>query len=171
MKSSELRKEIQRLRDWGKKHPRKLAKAKARWVHNNRERWRAYRHQYYLENKERQKKLREWRHSKNPAIRKRGAALYRKKHPHRIAEMGRIARYGITNGQVAILMKKQRGRCAICDRRFIKSVWKRRRCIDHCHKTNSVRGILCHQCNLGIGHFNDDLSLLIKAVAYLKQKQ
>ena len=43
--------------------------------------------------------------------------------------------------------------------------------VDHCHKTNKVRGILCTNCNLALGHFKDDVSLLEYARIYLLSSQ
>lgn len=53
------------------------------------------------------------------------------------------------------------GRCAICKRQDT------RLCIDHCHKTGRIRGVLCHRCNSGIGSFRDNPTLLTAAAAYL----
>lgn len=39
--------------------------------------------------------------------------------------------------------------------------------VDHCHKTNVVRGMLCNHCNRGLGHFKDDPQLLEFARIYL----
>lgn len=39
--------------------------------------------------------------------------------------------------------------------------------VDHCHQTGKIRGLLCHDCNTGIGKFKDNPSLLWKAIAYL----
>lgn len=39
--------------------------------------------------------------------------------------------------------------------------------VDHCHKTGKVRGILCAECNSGLGKFKDRPEFLIKAVEYL----
>lgn len=39
--------------------------------------------------------------------------------------------------------------------------------VDHCHKTNTIRGMLCNHCNKGLGHFRDDPNLLEFARIYL----
>ncbi len=39
--------------------------------------------------------------------------------------------------------------------------------VDHCHKTNTLRGMLCNHCNRGLGHFRDDPELLEFARIYL----
>jgi hypothetical protein len=39
--------------------------------------------------------------------------------------------------------------------------------VDHCHKTNTIRGMLCNHCNRGLGHFRDDPDLLEFARIYL----
>ena len=56
------------------------------------------------------------------------------------------------------------GVCAICG--SARSV-KRNLSLDHCHKTGELRGVLCHNCNVGLGHFKDDADLLRRAVDYL----
>jgi len=68
--------------------------------------------------------------------------------------------YGLTSQQVQDLKDKQKGLCALCETRQAISV-------DHCHRTGKVRGILCRQCNTGIGQLDDDPKLLEKAVEYL----
>ena len=39
--------------------------------------------------------------------------------------------------------------------------------VDHNHKNNLVRGLLCNHCNRGLGHFRDDSGVLNKAIQYL----
>jgi hypothetical protein len=52
--------------------------------------------------------------------------------------------------------------CAICRKRS-----KERLCVDHCHLTGMVRGLLCHACNLALGSLKDDQASLVAALAYL----
>jgi hypothetical protein len=46
-----------------------------------------------------------------------------------------------------------------------------RLCVDHNHETNEIRGCLCHNCNVAIGHLRDDINLLETAIEYLKKEQ
>lgn len=70
------------------------------------------------------------------------------------------------------MVEKQKNLCAIC-----KNPEKRmgrngkditRLCIDHCHKTGKIRGLLCHACNTAIGKFKDRIDFLEAAIQYLK---
>ena len=67
-----------------------------------------------------------------------------------------------------LMLDNQKNKCAICGNELISD--KRETHIDHNHKTGKVRGILCSQCNRGIGTFDDDATLLQKAVNYLIEK-
>lgn len=72
--------------------------------------------------------------------------------------------FGMTPEDYWQLFAEQEGRCAICRR---EPDWKRL-AVDHDHQTGLVRGLLCHQCNCGLGFFNDDFELLATALGYLK---
>jgi hypothetical protein len=74
--------------------------------------------------------------------------------------------YGISLEQYEALLKRQGGACAICYKESTRPL-----CVDHCHVTRRMRGLLCRTCNLGIGHFNDDPRLLRAALAYLEAFQ
>lgn len=72
-------------------------------------------------------------------------------------------RYGISVEQYQNLLAKQSGKCAIC-----KQESKRRLCIDHCHQTNQVRGLLCHHCNRALGLMQDSPEIIRSMLSYLK---
>lgn len=56
----------------------------------------------------------------------------------------------------------QNKRCAICDKPFGKF------CVDHDHATTKVRGLLCPNCNVGLGMFKDNALFLKQAISYLE---
>lgn len=72
--------------------------------------------------------------------------------------------YGLTAEEMTALLARADGRCEICGRPFSG---RAEPAIDHNHETGEVRGLLCTNCNLGIGLFKDDPLLLSFAVAYL----
>jgi hypothetical protein len=55
-------------------------------------------------------------------------------------------------------------KCQICLSDFKNSKDK---CIDHCHQTGYIRGILCSKCNTALGLFQDDVSVVSRANEYL----
>jgi len=67
--------------------------------------------------------------------------------------------YGLTDACIDRLMSNYE--CSICcaDEDLV---------VDHNHDTGAVRGLLCHKCNLGIGHLDDSIERLEKALNYLK---
>lgn len=69
--------------------------------------------------------------------------------------------YGISLEQFNQKCLEQQNRCAIC--KEVKTL-----CVDHCHKTQIVRGLLCHRCNLALGLFHEDLNLLAEFKKYLE---
>ncbi|MEU8400132.1 endonuclease domain-containing protein [Nonomuraea sp. NPDC048892] len=69
-------------------------------------------------------------------------------------------RYGITEDDFERMLAQQGGLCAVC--RAVPGAF-----VDHCHRTGAVRGILCFNCNNGLGHFGDNLVLLELAALYL----
>lgn len=92
----------------------------------------------------------------------------------------RLATHGINKDIFDSMMEEQGGRCAICgsegtnDSRASYALH-----IDHDHKCcpsktscgKCIRALLCATCNRGLGQFNDDIDLMLKAVAYLQKFQ
>lgn len=77
-------------------------------------------------------------------------------------------KYGITADEYQELHDAQGGVCAIC-RRSEEAVGRSRLSIDHDHVTGKTRGLLCGQCNIGLGNFQDDPALLTVAAGYLEK--
>lgn len=138
-----------------------------------------------MENKElaaaRRKKWAEANPEKNKAAKRRWAEANRDYHARKTREYGerhvdRVRAnkrrvhlknyYGITPEQYDALLLEQDARCSICGTnnpgRKDKH-WS----IDHDHETGKVRALLCHSCNVGLGHFEDNPDLLKKALDYL----
>lgn len=69
--------------------------------------------------------------------------------------------YGVEPAVVLARMNAQGGICKICQVAPAKEM-------DHDHKTGKPRGILCGNCNRGLGLFRDDSGLLRRAVEYLE---
>ncbi len=72
-------------------------------------------------------------------------------------------RYGIEQEDYDRMLEEQDGCCHICG----DPPTKHRLSVDHCHETGTVRGLLCHNCNHGLGKFKDKITLLLGAVKYL----
>lgn len=72
----------------------------------------------------------------------------------------------LTYEQYKQLCLEQNNLCLICkmpdDKRSLS--------VDHNHRTNEIRGLLCHRCNSGLGFFKDNPETLKAAAAYLTER-
>ena len=71
--------------------------------------------------------------------------------------------YGLPAGRYEEMLASQGGVCAVCGGTEEGKVLV----VDHCHATERVRGLLCNQCNFGLGAFRDTPSFLEGAIRYL----
>lgn len=76
------------------------------------------------------------------------------------------ARNAQFHSTIADLRRYQSHACAICLSPFEPP--RKRHHLDHDHATGAVRGLLCRECNLALGHFADDLERVERAAAYLR---
>lgn len=78
--------------------------------------------------------------------------------------------YGISKDEYDSLKEEQGSKCAICGGEgfLMKSTHWSKLVVDHCHTTGAVRGLLCHNCNRGLGLFKDSPDALRKAAEYLE---
>lgn len=69
-------------------------------------------------------------------------------------------RYGITPQKLETMRQQRGGLCDVCKQPSDLV-------IDHDHATGKLRGLLCHKCNLGLGHFRENVTTLGAAISYL----
>lgn len=76
--------------------------------------------------------------------------------------------YGIAYEDKRLLLEAQSGKCAICEKLL---AWDSTDAhLDHNHATDEIRGILCMDCNHGIGKLKDSPEIVMKAYGYLMEK-
>ena len=105
------------------------------------------------------------------------AKLWKQLNPEALSKIRRKEnlknKYNFSQKEFVELYYVQEGKCAICEKELLfKGCGKERykvANIDHCHKINQVRGLLCTSCNKGLGQFYDQPSLLVKASEYLRK--
>lgn len=89
-------------------------------------------------------------------------AAYRKANPRRVKNKNFKDRYGITVDEYEAMKNAQDGRCRIC------LATGRVLYVDHCHNSGKIRGLLCSQCNSGLGMLKDSSVLVKRALDYLR---
>lgn len=136
----------------------------AEWRNKNRDRIKEYNRRNGKLNRQRRKSrgLCMWCGRRKPRKDRTYCALCADR--HKVLRRRRtVERYGINEKEYTMLLKKQKGRCGICR----KLPTRKALAIDHNHKTKKVRGLLCGNCNNGLGRFKDSINRLKAAVEYL----
>lgn len=118
---------------------------------------------------ERCKEQKERYNLKHPGLNKKRAARWREENPdkYKAGWFRSIikAKYGITLEDYNEILSMQSGKCAICG--MTTEEHGMRLHVDHCHKTGLVRGLLCSNCNIGIGNLGDNPLIVKHALSYL----
>lgn len=139
---------------------------KQEYYEQNKERLKQASRDYYAANREKQRAVaKAWR-ERNPErvranIKRWQAANSDKKSAYSIATRRR--KYGFTPELFNERLQEQNNQCCICstDLKLVPLA------ADHCHATNTPRGILCKRCNLLLGHAKDNPQILANAIDYL----
>ena len=77
--------------------------------------------------------------------------------------------YGITEQEYNAILLSQNNRCCLCGIEFNSGKFgPDSPVVDHCHTHGHVRGILCNECNRGLGYFHDNIQALENAATYLR---
>ncbi len=87
---------------------------------------------------------------------------FRARQVARFREKRHMLMYGLTAEDYQRLLAAQNGACAVCNEKS-----ERRLCVDHCHATGEVRGLLCSNCNTAIGLLDDDPDRMLAAALYV----
>jgi formate dehydrogenase maturation protein FdhE len=133
---------------------------------NNEER-KVYRKNWRLKNLEKEKKYNlEWNKKNRPRLQETNKQWFWRNYDkislkNRKKQLWR--NYRITLEQYNQIFVDQNGLCAICGTSGKKLV------VDHCHTSQQIRGLLCNNCNTGIGLLQDVPEILISAANYLKR--
>lgn len=77
-------------------------------------------------------------------------------------------KYGITPEQYYELYKAQNGKCKICSKKLEDGKYLD---VDHDKETGNIRGLLCNNCNKGLGMFKENVEALKNAAKYLENNR
>lgn len=131
-----------------------------------------YQKQYYLKNINVEKEKRKIYYKKNSESIKNYQKLRRVENPN-IDVVKNLAQYGLTLEQYTEIALNQNNKCAICNHLETAIIKKNNKIkklsVDHDHVTNKIRGLLCVNCNRGIGSFKDNIDNLKRAIIYLER--
>ena len=103
---------------------------------------------------------RQW-YASNPQKEKDRIEAWHSSHPGYLIKK----KYGLSIEQLNAIIQVQDDKCPICQTP-LATVGQQ--CIDHDHVTGFNRGVLCHNCNIGLGMFRDSIDSLLRAVRYLQ---
>lgn len=78
----------------------------------------------------------------------------------------KIKRFKTSMEEFMALLSSSAGKCDICHIPLSQN----NIAIDHNHKTNKVRGLLCRNCNTGLGLLKDNPHILESARVYLEER-
>lgn len=119
-----------------------------------------YRREQYLKNKDKEKTAREIYYYKNKESILARNKKYNKENPDKRKSAILKYEYGITLDQYNEMFRAQEGKCAICQRH--QNELTRTLCVDHDHKTNKVRALLCLTCNTDVSVVENRLEEMTK---------
>lgn len=98
-------------------------------------------------------------------------AKWTAQHKTYIHEYKLRVQYGLTGAEYDAMSMAQAGVCAICHQPESQIDYRtkalKRLAVDHDHQSKQIRGLLCANCNKGLGNFQDSPSVLTAALSYL----
>ena len=163
--TASLEKKKARKKRYYERHKAKIYKKSRAWAINNKERLRQYRKEYWSR-PEIQARRRQYYQDNKEHLKKRDRIHYYKtKDRHRELHMAK--RYKISVEEYRKMFELHKSLCAICGKP--ETIKNKILSVDHNHKTDKVRGLLCGHCNRALGYLREDLSLLPRIQKYLEK--
>jgi hypothetical protein len=99
--------------------------------------------------------------------------IRRREHPEKVRRVGLKHKYGLSMEEYQQMLRDQNGVCAICKRpqnRTHPTAGIHELCVDHCHTTGAIRGLLCHDCNSALGLLHDDPERAKALLQYIEER-
>jgi len=130
-----------------------------------------YHRKYYMDRQESmQKRQKLYRKNNHEEIRKSNREYF-KEHQEKIKKYFKLRnlkyKHNLSYKDWLSIWEEQNGKCLICGKTFTKPSDAH---VDHNHETGEIRGLLCGKCNRGIGMFDDNPEIMIKAIEYLERR-
>lgn len=146
------RKEAKKRREQNPEREREKARI-------NQAKWRAANPEHYREY------VRQWR-AKNPEYEAEARKKWKEKNPERYKHLHLMKKHGISFETYQAMLEQQKGLCAACLEPFSE---EDNPYVDHCHKTQVIRGLVHMMCNTGLGHAKDNPEKLRRWADYLER--
>jgi len=144
------------MKNYSEKHKNKKKEYDKKYKEKNKQKDKIKKQNYYKENKE--------TILKNV---KRNYKETKKNNPEILRNIHLKRKYGITVEDYNKILQEQKECCMGCRKHqseFIKVL-----CVDHCHTTGQIRGLLCNNCNRSLGLLGDNISTIENLLNYLKK--
>lgn len=124
----------------------------------------------YHKHKDERKKTKAVYLAEFPEVRKETSRKSYLKRKEKILNKRLLSQYGITSDEYNDMLMKQDGCCKLCGKHHLEE--GKSLSVDHVHgmegDPDGVRGLLCSNCNTGLGKLGDDIDGLETALQYLK---
>lgn len=159
------------LREYYQKNKESLSKRNQENEKANRKRYNGYKRKWVAKNRERVQSQGREHYARNREAYNAKMRAYKSRDDVRLKLKSWLLekKYGIDITAFEGLIKSQEGKCKCCNTPFglLRGL---KPCVDHCHATGKIRGILCVRCNLLLGHANDQPEVLRNCAAYLERE-
>jgi hypothetical protein len=146
----------------------KQLKASFEWKQRNKDKVAAYQKEWRENNIEKRKELKSAWDKSNPEKKKQHSKEFKTKRPDYFVNKHLEGSYGITLEEYKAILALQHYKCAGCGIEAEKAQ-RNKLYVDHCHKTNKIRGLLCQHCNTALGMVKDNPDTLLNLVSYLRE--